>query len=73
VDRAWAVDGGKPLTRRGKRWTEGEDAELRRRVTAKQTTGQIAREMERTMDSIRTRATALRITLRSFYGRGGMA
>jgi hypothetical protein len=50
---------------RGARWTEEADAELRRRVTARQTIAQIAREMGRTMDAIRGRAATLRITLRS--------
>lgn len=50
---------------RGAPWTEENDAELRKRVAAKQTIGQIAREMSRTMDAIRGRAAALRITLRS--------
>jgi hypothetical protein len=31
-------------TRRGARWTEDDDAELRQRVAAKQTIAQIARE-----------------------------
>lgn len=52
-------------TRRGSSWTEDDDAELRRRVASKQTIGQIAREMARTMDAIRGRAATLRITLRS--------
>jgi hypothetical protein len=50
---------------RGVRWTDEADAELRRRVAAKQTIAQIAREMGRTMDAIRGRAATLRITLRS--------
>jgi hypothetical protein len=50
---------------RGARWTEEADAELRRRITARQTIAQIAREMGRTMDAIRGRAATLRITLRS--------
>ncbi|WP_121905550.1 hypothetical protein [Sphingomonas sp. PP-CE-3A-406] len=49
----------------GARWTGEADAELRRRVTAKQTIAQIAREMGRTMDAIRGRAASLRVTLRS--------
>jgi hypothetical protein len=51
--------------RKPRRWTEEDDAELCRRVAAKQTIGQIARELGRTMDAIRGRAAALRITLRS--------
>lgn len=50
---------------RGLRWTDEAAAELRRRVAARQTIAQIAREMERTMDAIRGRAASLRITLRS--------
>jgi hypothetical protein len=50
---------------RGARWTEEADAELRRRITARQTIAQIAREMGRTMDAIRGRPATLRITLRS--------
>lgn len=50
---------------RGARWREEADAELRRRITARQTIAQIAREMGRTMDAIRGRAATLRITLRS--------
>lgn len=53
------------MTNRGQRWTAEQDEELRRRVIARQTVGQIAREMERTMDAIRGRAAALRIMLRS--------
>lgn len=51
--------------RRGTPWSGADDAELRRRVAANQTIGQIAREMGRTMDAIRGRAAGLRITLRS--------
>lgn len=49
----------------GRRWTAELDEELRRRVAAHQTAGQIAREMGRTLDAIRGRADTLRITVRS--------
>ncbi len=49
----------------GKPWTAEADTELRDRVAAKQTIGQIARAMDRTQDAIRGRAATLRITLRS--------
>jgi hypothetical protein len=51
--------------RRGTLWTEDDDADLRRRIEAKQTLAEIAREMGRTMDAVRGRAASLRITLRS--------
>jgi hypothetical protein len=64
--RSQAPQGDIGLTgQRGVRWTDEADAELRKRVAARQTIAQIAREMERTMDAIRGRAASLRITLRS--------
>ena len=51
--------------RRGTSWTDDDDAELRRRIEARQTPAVIAREMERTMDAVRGRASTLRVTLRS--------
>lgn len=50
---------------KGRRWTEEADAELRQRVAGKQTLATIAKEMGRTMDGVRGRAAALRITLPS--------
>ena len=51
--------------RRGTSWTDDDDAELRQRIGAKQTLAVIAREMGRTMDAVRGRASTLRVTLRS--------
>jgi len=51
--------------RRGTSWTDDDDAELRQRIKAKQTLAVIAREMGRTMDAVRGRASTLRVTLRS--------
>lgn len=50
-------------SRRGSRWKEDDDAELRQRVVARQSVAQIAREMGRTMDAIWGRAAYLRIKL----------
>lgn len=44
-------------------WREKDDAEPRARVAARQQTPLIAREMGRTVDGIRGRAQALRLTL----------
>jgi len=51
--------------RRGTSWTDDDDAELRQRIKARQTLAVIAREMGRTMDAVRGRASTLRVTLRS--------
>jgi hypothetical protein len=55
------------MTIRGRRlrWTNETDAELRQRIAARQPLAKIAREMGRTMDGVRGRAAALRITLPS--------
>lgn len=57
-----------PVTKpanRGAPWNEKADAELRRRVAARESVGAIARAMGRTQDAIRGRADQLRITVPS--------
>lgn len=49
----------------GSVWSEEDDAELRRRIAARQTAAVIAKGMRRRIDGIRGRAAALRLTLPS--------
>ena len=44
-------------------WTEEQDAELRRRLDARQQAAEIARALGRTVDAVRGRAQVLRLTL----------
>ena len=50
---------------RGQAWSDMADSELRKRIDARQTVVQIAREMGRTQDAIRGRAATLRLSLPS--------
>lgn len=50
---------------RGRVWSDVADAELRKRIDARQTVSQIARDMGRTQDAIRERAATLRLSLPS--------
>lgn len=49
----------------GNVWSEEDDAELRRRIAARQPAAVIAKGMGRRIDAIRGRAAALRVTLPS--------
>jgi hypothetical protein len=49
----------------GQRWSDETDVELRKRIDARQSVGQIARDMGRTQDAIRGRAATLRLSLPS--------
>lgn len=59
-----ARDDTKSLRRR-RAWSEEDDAELRRLVAARQPTGEIARELQRTIDAVRGRAAHLDLVLPS--------
>jgi len=48
-------------------WTEEQDAELRRRLDARQQAAEIARALGRTVDAVRGRAQVLRLTLTARY------
>lgn len=52
-------------TRVGQAWSEEDDAELRRLVSARQPAGVIASALGRTVDAIRGRAAGLRLALPS--------
>lgn len=55
----------------GAKWTDEEDAELRRRCEAGEFIEDIAKFLERSGESVRTRANVLKIPCRS--GRGTRA
>ncbi len=55
-------DGDRPAPR-NRRWTPAEDAELERRLRAREPVGKVALAMRRTVDGIRGRAQLLRLTL----------
>ena len=50
---------------RGRRWSDEDDAELRRLIAAREPPARIARALNRTQDAIRGRAAELRLTLPS--------
>jgi len=51
--------------RRRRPWSEEDDAELRRLVAARQSSGEIARQLKRTLDAVRGRAAHLDLVLPS--------
>ncbi len=51
--------------KRGLRWTDEADAELRRRAAAGETLRQVAAAMGRTMDAVRVRVSHLKLMVRS--------
>lgn len=51
--------------RRRRVWSEADDAELHRLVAARQPTGEIARQLGRTIDAVRGRAVHLGLALPS--------
>lgn len=50
---------------RGRRWSDEDDAELRRLIAAREPPARIARALHRTQDAIRGRAAELHLTLPS--------
>lgn len=60
-----AGKGGSERPAFGRRWTEDDDARLRRLIAAREPPARIAQALKRTQDAIRGRAAELRLTLPS--------
>jgi hypothetical protein len=55
-------DDAAPPRRSSRRWSEEDDAELRRRLATREPIGVVARAMGRTIDGVRGRAQQIRAT-----------
>jgi hypothetical protein len=60
-----ATKGGAARPAFGRRWTEDDDAGLRRLIAAREPPARIAKALKRTQDAVRGRAAELRLTLPS--------
>jgi hypothetical protein len=65
--KARSASAGPPVRAgsKGRRWSDDDDAQLRRLIAGREPPARIARILQRTQDAIRGRAAQLRLTLPS--------